>query len=138
MFNPYVHFLKMSLNYRNLNVMLAAMAVAFMLSGQAQARAWEWAKRLPVNQYSPEDISILKQSMAEILGSLGDGETGHWSNPESGHGGSITPMTSVQKDNKTCRKTRFTSVTGGMDNVSEFFLCRQENGVWAVEQPGAQ
>jgi surface antigen len=128
----------MSLNYRLIKVALAALTVALILSGQVQARAWEWAKRLPINQYSPEDIAILKQGMAEILGSLENGETGQWSNPETGHGGSITPMTSVQQNSKTCRQTRFTSVMGGQENVSEFLLCQQENGGWAVEQPLAQ
>jgi len=109
--------------------------VMLLNAGQAQARAWEWAKRLPLNQYSQQDIEILKQSMAEILGSLADGEPGEWSNPETGHGGTITPLTTVHQNDKLCRQTRFTASVEGQENKSDFFLCRQADGVWAVEQP---
>jgi hypothetical protein len=117
--------------------MMVLMA-ALISSEQVQARAWDWATRLPINQYTPEDIAILKQRMGEILSTLKDGETGKWSNPQTGHGGSITPMTSVQQDNKPCRQTRFKSDINAQENVSEFFLCRQADGVWAVEQPLVQ
>jgi hypothetical protein len=117
--------------------MMVLMA-ALISSEQVQARAWDWATRLPINQYTPEDIAILKQRMGEILSTLKDGETGKWSNPQTGHGGSITPMTSVQQDNKPCRQTRFKSDVNAQEYVSEFFLCRQADGVWAVEQPLVQ
>lgn len=128
----------MSFKIRFLTVVMAVSMAALLSTGQVQARAWEWAKRLPINQYSPEDIEILKDSMARILGSLEDGETGEWSNPETGRGGTITPLTSVQQNDKLCRQTKFTSHSGGQKNVSEYFLCRQANGVWAVEQPLVQ
>lgn len=128
----------MRLKTRYLTVVMVAMVFILVNPGLVQARAWEWAKRLPINQYSPEDIEILKQGMAEILNSRKDGESGEWSNPETGHGGSITPLTSVQQDDKLCRQTRFTSTSNESGNVSEFFLCRQPDGVWAVEQPLVQ
>jgi len=105
-------------------------------SAQVQAQLWEWARRLPVNQYSPEDIKILKQSMAELLGTLEDGASGEWSNPETGRGGTITPLTTVHQNDKLCRKTKFTSRSDGqVEDISEYFLCRQPDGVWADEQP---
>ena len=118
--------------------MLAAFTLVLMNTGPAHARAWEWAKRLPINQYSPEDIGILKARMDEILSSLKDGETGEWSNPETGHGGSITPLNSVEQNGKMCRKTQFKSESDAQGNVSEFFLCKQPDGSWAVEQAAAQ
>jgi len=81
----------MNFKVRFLTVVMAALMAAVLSSAQVQAQAWEWAKRLPINQYSPEDIKILKQSMVENLGTLEDGAPGEWSNPETGHGGSITP-----------------------------------------------
>ena len=112
--------------------------LAIMSPNPAQARAWEWAKRLPVNQYSPEDIGILKARMDKILSSLKDGETGEWSNSETGHGGSITPLNSIEANGKTCRETRFQSQSDAGQNMSEFFLCKQPDGSWAVEQATTQ
>ncbi len=128
----------MKINSRFLTIALAFFALVLINPEPAQARAWEWAKRLPINQYSPEDIGIFKARMDEILSSLKDGETGKWSNPESGHGGSITPLNSVDENGKTCRKTQFKNASDTRENVSEFFLCKQPDGSWAVEQAAAQ
>ena len=128
----------MNFKVRFLTVAMAALMAAVLSSAQVQAQAWEWAKRLPINQYSPEDIKILKQSMAEILGTLEDGTSGEWGNPDTGHGGSITPLTTVHQNGKLCRQTKFIGVSDGQENVSEFFLCQQPDGVWAVEQPLVQ
>ncbi len=123
---------------RFITTAMVALMATLIHSGQVQARVLDWATRLPINQYTPEDIAILKQRMDEILSTVEDGETGKWNNPQTGHGGSITPLTRVQQDNKPCRQTRFMSDVNGQENVSEFFLCRQPDGVWAVEQPLVQ
>lgn len=105
---------------------------------EVQARAWGWAKRLPVNHYSAEDIEIVKKTMGETLDNSGDGQVGEWKNPDTGHAGSITPLTTIEQNGRRCRQTRFTSFIQGEENVSEFFLCKQPDGVWAVEQPANQ
>lgn len=128
----------MRLKTRFISTTILAMMAALTSFGQVQARALDWATRLPINQYSAEDIVILRQRMDEILSTVKDGETGKWSSPQTGHGGSITPLTSVQQGNKPCRQTRFASVMDGKTNVTEYFLCRQADDAWAVEQPLVQ
>ena len=128
----------MRLKTRFISTAILAMMVALISSGQVQARALDWATRLPINQYSAEDITILRQRMDEILSTVNDGETGKWSNPQTGHGGSIMPQTSVEQNGRLCRQTRFTSIADGKTNVTEYFLCRQADDTWAVEQPLVQ
>lgn len=107
-------------------------------SDPVYARAWGWATRLPINQYSPEDIEILRQNMTQALDQAADDEKREWSNPATGRAGSITPLNTVKENNKLCRQTRFGSFTDEQENLSEFYLCRQADGEWAVEQPAAQ
>ena len=108
----------------------------FMIAAhEAQARAWGWAKRLPVNHYSAEDIEIVRPVIREALENGTNGEAVEWRNADSGHSGSITPLSDTEQNNRRCRQTRFTSFTQGEQAVSEFFLCRQPDGVWAVEEP---
>ena len=87
---------------------------------ESQARPWGWAKRLPVNHYSAEDIEIVKQVMRDALAEGANGHVVEWSNPDSGHSGSISPLTDVEQDGKRCRQTRFTSFTQGQESVKEF------------------
>ena len=123
-----------SLRFIALLFSVAILVTAF----ESQARPWGWAKRLPVNHYTPEDIEIVKQVMRQALEEGDNGGVFEWSNPDSGHSGSVSPRTDTLQDGKRCRQTRFTSHTQGEQNVSEFFLCRQADGVWAVEQPANQ
>ncbi len=114
-------------------------SLLFMVAGhEVQARAWSWAQRLPVNHYSAEDIEIVRPVIREALESGANGQVVEWSNASSGRSGSITPLTDTEQDNRRCRQTRFTSFTQGEQSVSEFFLCRQPDGAWAVEQPQGQ
>lgn len=123
---------------RYIAVFAAVLTTLTMPALEAQARAWSWAKRLPVNHYSPEDIEIVKQTMSETLEHGVDGQAGDWSNADTGHSGSITPLSTTEQDGKRCRHTRFSSFTQEGEHVSEFYLCKQPDGRWAVEQPGNQ
>jgi surface antigen len=123
---------------RFLGITVTVMIMLIVNSNPVQARAWGWAKRLPINQYSPEDIVILRQSMTQALNQAADGEKREWSNPTTGSAGSITPLNTVDENMKMCRQTRFSSFSDEQENHAEFYLCRQADGEWAVEQPVAQ
>ena len=114
-------------------IVLAASLVCFLVPDTLEARAVSWAKRFPINQYTSEDIEIMKHEMSQVLEHGEDGKTRKWSNPETGHGGEITPLTSTTQDGKKCRLTRFRNYAEVNDNVMEYFLCRQDDGIWAAE-----
>jgi len=102
-------------------------------SGATLARGWGWAKRLPISQYTPEDTEIFHKHVATALDESEDGEALEWENPNTGVSGRITPLSSEKINGKSCRKTRFESQAGTAENVSEFMLCRQADGVWSVD-----
>lgn len=117
---------------------LALCALFLVTMPTAQAGAWSWAKRLPVNQYTPQDIEVMKSVLNEVLDSGADGVEAEWSNPETGHGGSITPLNSIDQDGRQCRQTRIRNLAKSTENISEYFLCKQPDGVWAAEEQLAQ
>ncbi len=118
------------------SVLLVVFALGMMISlgqGVAQARGWAWAKRLPISQFSAEDTAIFHRNVNQALADAGNGERVSWENPLSGAAGAITPLTTEQRDGKTCRRTRFESQTPTSENISEFMLCQQADGSWSVE-----
>jgi len=127
---------------RTKRMMWAVLAVSgsLILLGEAvQARGgWSWAKRLPISQFTAEDTEIFHKSVDTALDQGEDGETLEWKNPNTGVSGRITPLNSEQINGKSCRKTRFESQAGIAENVSEFLLCRQPDGVWSVDGDSAQ
>lgn len=104
-------------------------------AAEVAARAWGWARRLPVNQYSDADIEILKQVMDDALENGANEQAFEWRNPETGHHGIIAPLTDTEQAGRRCRQTRFTSFTESEPAVTEFLLCQQPDGSWAVDQP---
>lgn len=120
---------------RSLIYALVVSTVFMAIPDVLEARAVSWAQRFPINQYTPEDIEILKQVMTEVLENGEDGVPAEWSNPDTGHGGAVTPLSSTMQEGRRCRMTRFRNYAETTDNVVEHFLCKQPDGVWAAEQP---
>ena len=127
--------------FRTSRLLVFALAISalFLLSpGALEARAVSWAQRFPINQYTPEDMEILKHAMVDVLEHGEDGVAAEWSNPDTGHGGAITPLNSTTRDGRPCRLARFRNYAETTDNVMEYFLCKQPDGIWAAEPEAGQ
>jgi surface antigen len=59
-----------------------------------------------------------------------------WSNPESGHSGTITPVREgrVASTGEYCREFQQTVTVGGQDQQAYGTACRQPDGSWRVVQ----
>jgi surface antigen len=56
-----------------------------------------------------------------------------WNNPESGHGGTITPTRDgTSADGKQCREYQTTVTVGGKTEQAYGTACRQADGSWKV------
>ncbi|GAB6053385.1 RT0821/Lpp0805 family surface protein [Magnetospira thiophila] len=61
------------------------------------------------------------------------GTTSSWSNPDSGHAGTITPTkTYSSKSNEDCREYRTTVTIDGRVEEAYGTACRQADGSWRV------
>ena len=116
-----------------LSVVVLALSGIFPQSSESQTRGWGWIKRLPVSHYSAEDSAIFHAHVDQALGEAENGERVEWSNPDSGHSGAITPLTTEQLKGLNCRQARFESQADQAQNISEFLLCQQPDGSWSVQ-----
>ncbi|MBI1275785.1 glycine zipper 2TM domain-containing protein [bacterium] len=61
------------------------------------------------------------------------GTAATWSNPDTGHSGSITPLNVSQRSNgEYCREYRQTIKVGGKSQEGYGTACRQPDGSWQV------
>ena len=61
------------------------------------------------------------------------GQSSTWSNPDSGHSGTITPVRTVQSaDRSPCREYQTTVTIGGKTETAYGRACRQSDGSWQV------
>jgi len=113
-------------------LLLLGAALAIQSPG-VQARGWNWAKRLPLSQYTADDNAIFHAHVNQALNDAADGQRVEWKNPDSGRSGAITPLTTETRGDLTCRRARFESRAKQAENVSEFLVCRQADGRWSVQ-----
>lgn len=80
-----------------------------------------------------KDIEYHNNTAQSTLETQRIGSTETWSNPDSGHSGSITPTkTYYATDGRPCRDfTQTISVDGSMEEVRAT-ACRQEDGTWQI------
>lgn len=61
------------------------------------------------------------------------GQTSTWSNPDSGHSGTVTPTKTVYTpDNEPCRNYETTVTIDGRTETATGRACRQPDGTWRI------
>ncbi|MEK9671054.1 MAG: RT0821/Lpp0805 family surface protein [Rhodospirillaceae bacterium] len=64
-----------------------------------------------------------------------DWQTVSWSNPDTGHGGSVTPVRTMRQGNygPVCREYRTTITVGGRVEEGYGTACREADGSWRLQ-----
>lgn len=60
------------------------------------------------------------------------GSTVSWSNPQSGHYGSVTPLRGYDRGGSTCREFSQRVVIGGLTETAHGTACRDASGAWRL------
>lgn len=84
-------------------------------------------------QLDCKDIEYHNNTAQQTLETQRTGTTETWTNPDSGHSGSVTPTrTYYTADGKPCRDfTQTISVNGSVEKVKAT-ACRQNDGTWQI------
>ena len=85
------------------------------------------------------DKRFLKQTTADTLEYGKPGETSTWSNPDSGHSGTVSANDIYTNQNgENCREFETTINVDGENQTTTATACRTENGGWrVVDEPEA-
>lgn len=79
------------------------------------------------------DQAYAHQAAQQTLETAPTGQSGTWSNPDSGNAGSITPTTTYQTaSGEYCREYQQTVTVGGQTESAYGTACRQPDGSWKV------
>jgi surface antigen len=81
-----------------------------------------------------DDKRMAAQTATGAFETYRTGQTATWSNPDSGHSGSITPTRTYQEPDGTyCREYQQEIVVGGERHQAYGTACRQPDGSWQVQ-----
>ncbi len=105
-----------------------------MLFGFSSAHALnlKWLEFSPVKYFTEEDWQLLRQAARTALEDKEDGESVKWRNEESGHYGSMTPISHLQVDGRLCRDLVIRNFAGGVNGGGTYRICRMEDGDWKI------
>lgn len=106
---------------------------------------WAWSRPAPLLLGSlarsdaaaalgPGDREIAARTTAIALQHTRDGATSTWSNPRTGHTGSVTPVdTREGADGGICRALRQTASVAGKSIEARGIACRGTDGTWQIK-----
>lgn len=81
------------------------------------------------------DINYYRQAQQEALETAQPGQPLPWNNPQSGHGGTITPSAPYQNaGGQYCREFTHKINVGGQSETGYGTACRQPDGSWQIVQ----
>ena len=110
---------------------ILVLSFMFILSSNLYAVNMQFLRYSPVAEFTPDDFAMLQKSGFSALNDNADGKTNSWTNPETNHSGTITPLDSSTIDGMQCRKTKITNQTETNNGEVVFTFCKVKDD-WKV------
>ena len=85
-------------------------------------------------QLDERDRMLMGQTFNHTMEKAPINATGQWQNPDTGHGGTITPTNTTVTNGTPCREFVQTVSIGGHIEEAYGTACRQADGSWKIKQ----
>ena len=85
-------------------------------------------------QLDERDRILMGQTFNHTMEKAPINATGQWQNPDTGHGGSVTPTRTFETATGPCREFTQTVSIGGHMEEAYGIACRQADGSWKIQQ----
>lgn len=91
-----------------------------------------WLRASPLSVFTEVDWEMMRKNARGALDNGADGSTASWQNPDTGHSGSVSVLSSYEEDGRRCRKAKFTNEARGMIGIQTHRLCKVDDGTWKI------
>ena len=108
-----------------------ALAMFALLTASAEAQLL-FGSRLGQAHYQGDDTKIIMRVGADMLRNAPDGESRPWSNPQTGHSGTITMLRSYKRGDLPCRDAKVNSQLKERNVVYVLPVCQVADGSWKI------
>ncbi len=85
-----------------------------------------------MTKFTSEDLQLLREAAGEALNNQPDNTEIPWDNPDTGHSGSATALTTRDMNNMTCRDLLLKNDAQSVKGTARYFLCQQVDGTWQI------
>ena len=84
-------------------------------------------------QLDERDRYLMAQTFEHTMEKAPTNASGQWQNPDTGHGGTITPTNTIVTNGTPCREFTQTVSIGGQMQEAYGTACRQADGSWKIQ-----
>lgn len=92
----------------------------------------KWLELSPAKHFNKTDWDLLRSAAGTALNEKANGESVEWRNQESGHYGSLTPISRVEVDGRPCRDLVIRNFAEGLQGGGTYRLCRMQDDEWKL------
>ena len=117
----------------NCPLQLGAILLLFSMPGILVASNWQWMRDTPVKSFDSQDWALLEKTINHMLDQGEDGDSEEWRNPETGNGGKVQIMGSMDTDKGVCRDLLITNRTKSNAGSTRLNYCRQPDAQWKID-----
>ena len=114
-----------------LRILLAVLLLALVSSAQA-ALNLKWLEFSPAKHFTQADWDLLRGAARSALNDKANGESVEWRNQETGHYGTLTPISRLEVDGRPCRDLVIRNFAGGLQGGGTYRLCQMEGDEWKL------
>ena len=86
----------------------------------------------PLSVFTDTDWEMMRENARATLDEAADGKTSSWENPDTGHKGAVSVLSTYEEGGRRCRKAKFTNEARGMTGIQTHRLCKVEDGTWKI------
>jgi surface antigen len=112
------------------SIILIGGLVVAMTASVVHAQNTNFLSKGPIAYMSKADDEIWRAAFDQALDETADGETVEWSNPDTGHGGTITVVDTHEDYGTTCRTLRLFTEAAGRSGGANYRLCKAADDSW--------
>jgi surface antigen len=85
------------------------------------------------NALDQRDKRLAAEAQQRALESAPTGKPVAWTNPDTGHSGSVTPVRTFQSQGMYCREFQTDAIIDGKPDRAHGTACRQPDGSWRMQ-----
>jgi surface antigen len=117
-----------------LSAALTAALTAVLLAGILPARAANlgFLSDSAFSYFNEADLKLFGAALEEALNKAAIGDTQTWSNDQTRSSGEIRTLGEFKRDGQNCRTILVTNRARSLVGRTEYRLCRQDSGRWAM------
>ena len=115
------------------SLILMTILLASVSAPALSALNWRELKYSPVAYFTDEDWRLFTETGEDLLNNHPDGTTLAWENPTTGSSGSVTAVSTSERNGMVCREVKIVNSAGPQTAQSIFHLCKQADGSWKFD-----